>query len=143
MSDPQSRTRSPSPDPRSRRPSKRRRQMLRVLQFPDGKLTTPLCCGSLLIQICKWCPKALYPKRRLQSYSRCSFCFLFRMIFLRLFADSSMAALPSSPSSIPRSIHSHLCMSGLLLLLILFAWLRPESVMVEVRYPALVREGMP
>ncbi|KAF8481051.1 hypothetical protein DFH94DRAFT_667683 [Russula ochroleuca] len=36
-SDPQSRTRSPSPDPRSRRPSKRRRyhQMPRVLKFPD------------------------------------------------------------------------------------------------------------
>lgn len=34
-SEPQSRTRSPSPDPRSRRPSKRRKQMPRVLQFPD------------------------------------------------------------------------------------------------------------
>jgi hypothetical protein len=31
-------------------------------------------------------------------------------------------------------------MSGLLLRLILFAWSRPESVMVEVRYPVLVRE---
>ena len=74
-SDPQSRTRSPSPDPRSRRPSKRRRyhQMPRVLKFPDGKLTTSMRHGSLLIQICKWCPRALYPKRRPQSYSICNF----------------------------------------------------------------------
>jgi hypothetical protein len=31
-------------------------------------------------------------------------------------------------------------MIGLLLLLIVFAWSRPESVMVEVRYPVLIRE---
>lgn len=46
-SEPQSGTRSPSPDPRSRRPSKRRKQMPRVLQFPDGKLTTSRHYGSL------------------------------------------------------------------------------------------------
>ena len=50
-----------------------------------------------------------------------------------------MAALPSSPSSIPRSIHSRLCTSDLPLPLIVFAWSRPESVMAEVRYPALCR----
>jgi hypothetical protein len=33
-------------------------------------------------------------------------------------------------------------MIGLLLLLIVFAWSRPESVMVEVRYPVLMREGI-
>jgi hypothetical protein len=82
-SEPQSRTRSPSPDPRSRRPSKRRKQMPRVLQFPDGELTTSMRYGSLLIQIYKWCPRALYPKRRPQIYSRCDFRFVSRVILLR------------------------------------------------------------
>jgi hypothetical protein len=50
-----------------------------------------------------------------------------------------MAALPSSPSSIPRSTHSHLCTSDLHSPLIVFAWSRRESVMLEVRYPALCR----
>lgn len=76
-SEPPSRTRSPSPDPRSRRPSKRRKyqQMPRVLKFPDGKLTTSMRYGSLLTQIRKWCPRALYPKQRLWIYSRCHFHF--------------------------------------------------------------------
>jgi hypothetical protein len=114
--------------------------MPRVLKFPDGKLTTSMRYGSLLIQIRKWCPRALYLKRRPQIYLKCTFPFPWsRNPSEVFFTDSTMAALPSSPSSIPRSTHSHLCTSDLHLPLIVFAWSRRESEMLEVRYPALCR----
>jgi len=71
---------------------------------------------------------------------------LFKMYFLYLcFRDRSdgsavfSTVVPlSSLSSIPRSILSHLCTNGLLLLLIVYAWSRLESVMVAVRYPVVI-----
>ena len=84
-SEPQSRTRSPSPDPKSRRPSKRRRYHHihpRVLKFPDGRLTTSKRYGSLLSQMHQWCPRASYLKRRPQNYSRCRFHFITPLILL-------------------------------------------------------------
>jgi len=44
-----------------------------------------------------------------------------------------MAAPLSSLFSIPRSIRLHLCTSGRLLLLTVFAWSQPGSVMAVVR----------
>ena len=52
-----------------------------------------------------------------------------------------MAAPLSSLSSIPQWIHSRLYTNGLLSPLIVYAWLRPEFVMVAVRYLVLIGEG--
>ena len=90
----------------------------------------------------KSCPRASYPKRRPQICSRCNFHLLtYFLSRSESVSDSSMAAPLSSRSSIPQSIRSHLCTNGLLLLLIVYAWLRPESVMVAVKYLVLIGQG--
>jgi hypothetical protein len=78
-SEPQSRTRSPSPDLGSRRPSKRRKfrhKPHRVLKFPDGKQSTSILHRSMLIQMRKWYQRVSFLKQRLPIYSRCDFRFL-------------------------------------------------------------------
>jgi hypothetical protein len=112
----------------------------RILKFPDGKLTTSRHQRSLLISMRKWYPRALYPKRRPQIYSRCSFSFTDSLGRSDVVADSSMVAPRSFRSLIPQWIHSDPCTNGLLLLLIVYAWSRPESAMVAVRYLLLIRE---
>jgi hypothetical protein len=110
----------------------------RILKFPDGKLTTSRHQRSLLISMRKWYPRALYPKRRPQIYSRCSFSFTDSLGRSDVVADSSMVAPRSFRSLIPQWIHSDPCTNGLLLLLIVYAWSRPESAMVAVRYLLLI-----
>jgi hypothetical protein len=49
-----------------------------------------------------------------------------------------MAAPLSFLSLIPQLIRSHLCTNALLLPLIVYVWLRPESVMVAVKFLVLI-----